>query len=92
MTAPAVLVYAFDPVEELGGASGLLGLPAQTARRLIAEHRVEEVAPHVADALRFVAGSPAHEAARQALRDARGEARGEALVVKRGPGRPRKVA
>jgi hypothetical protein len=70
--ARLVLVCAFDPVAELGNQSGILALPTELAGRLIAEHRVEAASAHSTEALRFVPGSSAFEAARQALRDARG--------------------
>lgn len=69
-----LIVYAFDPLDELEHARGILALPAELAGRLIAEHRVEAMAEHAGEALRYVAGSSAHEAARQALRLARAKA------------------
>lgn len=84
MSGAPVIVYAFDPVDELDGALGLLVLSADLAGRLIGEHRVEAVGAHVHAPLRFVTGSAANVAARQALRDAR-----EAV---RAPTRARKVA
>lgn len=81
-----VLVCAFDPVAELGNASGLLALSTELAARLIAERRVEATADHASEPLRYVRGSRAYAAARQALRDARA-----GVMPHRGPGRPRKI-
>lgn len=86
MSAVPVIVYAFDPVEELDHARGLLVLSAELAGRLAAEHRVEVVGEHIHASLRFVEGSAAHAAAREALRAARA-ARTPTPGV-----RPRKVA
>jgi hypothetical protein len=84
-TGAITAVFAFDPVDELAGEQGVLMLNPVLAARLVAEHRVELVEPHLAHALRFVAGSPAHEHARQALRDARASAAPT-------PARARKIA
>lgn len=72
--AGVLIVYAFDPVGELGDALGILVLPAELAARLVAERRVELMREHAGEALRYVSGSLAHEAARQALRMARAQA------------------
>jgi hypothetical protein len=71
MSGAPVIVFAFDPIDELGDAHGLLVLSAELAGRLIAEHRAEATAPHIASPMRFVVGSAAHDAAREALRAAR---------------------
>lgn len=70
-TNELVLVFAFDPVLELGGQMGILCLPRAQADRLVAEHLLEETAPHVSIPMRYVPGSPAFAAAREALRQAR---------------------
>ncbi len=67
------IVYAFDPLVELSGATGILALSAELAGRLIAEHRAESVRLHACEPLRYVAGSRANEAARLALRAMRGD-------------------
>jgi hypothetical protein len=74
MSGQPVIVFAFDPVEELGGVRGLLVLSAELAGRLIAEHRVESAAAHFGSPLRFVVGSEAHRQAGQALRELREQA------------------
>jgi len=71
--AAVVLVYAFDPIDELGGVTGVQPVPDELAGRLIAEFRAELIESHLNDSQRFVAGSPQHEAARLALRARRGE-------------------
>jgi hypothetical protein len=71
MTALAVIVFAFDPVDELEGRVGVIAAEPDLARRLIAEHRAELVEPYCNDTMRFVAGSAAHQAAGDALRAAR---------------------
>jgi hypothetical protein len=71
MSAHPVIVFAFEPVAELGGAHGLLVLSAELGGRLIAEHRAEAVGGHIGSPMRFVPGSRAHAAAAVALREAR---------------------
>lgn len=66
-----VIVFAYDPVEELGGRVGVIVADAEVAERLVAEHLVELAEAHCSDALRFVAGSTAYAAARDELRAAR---------------------
>jgi len=63
-----VIICAFDPVDELEGRSGVLGVEAELGGRLIAEHRAELVETYRSDSMRFVAGSTAFNAARDALR------------------------
>jgi hypothetical protein len=67
----AVLVYAFDPVPELGDRMGILACDDESAARLIAAHRVERMDEHASEPMRYVAGSPAHTQARAVLRAAR---------------------
>jgi len=72
MTAVAVIVFAFDPVDELEGRVGVIAAEPDLAQRLVTEHRAELVEPYCNDTMRFVAGSAAFVAARDALRAARG--------------------
>ena len=81
----AVLVYAFDPVDELAGGVGLLAIDAELAGRLAAEQRVELVEEHANDPGRYLTGHPANDAARAALRSARAGA----LAGERRRGRPK---
>lgn len=71
--AAAVLLFAFDPVDELDGHEGLLTAEAPLAELLIAEHRAERIEDHATVSMRYVRGSDAHAAARDALRAARAE-------------------
>lgn len=79
-----VIVYAFDPVDELEARSGVLAVEAVLGHRLIAEHRAELMAGHANESMRYVRGSTAHQHAHDALRAARG-----GKVV---PRKPRQVA
>jgi len=69
----AVIVFAFDPVDELDGQVGVIAAESDLARRLVAEFRVELVEAYCTDSMRFVAGSAAYQAAGDALRTARGQ-------------------
>ena len=66
-----VIVFAFDPVEELQDGTGLLPADAELAERLVAEHRAERPQDHAGESMRYVAGSAAFNSARDALRSAR---------------------
>jgi hypothetical protein len=66
-----VVVFAFDPVPELGERTGILVCTAELAYQLVSEHRAERMGEHANDGLRYVAGSTAHAAAREALRCAK---------------------
>jgi hypothetical protein len=70
MTA-LVIVFAFDPVDELEGRVGVIAAEPELGGRLLSEHRAELVETHCTDSMRFVAGSEAYLAAREALRAAR---------------------
>jgi hypothetical protein len=63
-----VIVFAFDPVDELDGRAGVLVVEDELAGRLIAEHRAERVEEHCTDSLRYVTGSAANLEAAAALR------------------------
>lgn len=67
-----VVIFAFDPVEELDGGAGLLSVAEELADRLVAESRAERIDGHQNDSLRFVTGSAANLAAGDALRAKRG--------------------
>ena len=67
------IVYAYDPVDELQGRTGVLPAPRALADQLVAEHRVERLGSHIGSPMRFTPGTPAFQAAREALRKARGE-------------------
>jgi hypothetical protein len=69
-----VFVFAFDPIEELEGREGVLLVRPELAESLIARHHAEDLEAHGKESMRFVAGSPAHAAARDALRAARAAA------------------
>ena len=69
-----VIIFAFDPVDELQGRTGALPADAELAGRLIAEHRAELVETYIADSMRYVSGSDSFNAARDALRAARASA------------------
>ena len=69
--AAVVVVFAFDPVAELAGRSGVLVVSRELAERLICEHRAEDLESHRGESMRYVAGSVANIAAAAALREAR---------------------
>ena len=64
----SVVVFAFDPVDELEGRSGVLVVADDLAERLIAEHRAELLEDHRDEAMRYVVGSAANLEAAAALR------------------------
>jgi hypothetical protein len=63
-----VVIFAFDPVDELDGRAGVLVVADELAGRLIAEHRAERVDEYCNDSLRYVTGSAANLEAAAALR------------------------
>jgi hypothetical protein len=69
-----VLVYAFEPLPELDGRSGVIALDAADADTLVAALRVERIEPHCNEAMRYVEGSDANRAARDALHAAHRQA------------------
>ena len=71
MSALAIVIFAFDPVDELEGRVGVIATEPEVGQRLVDEHRAEFIDAHRNESLRFVAGSPAYLAARDALRAAR---------------------
>jgi hypothetical protein len=86
----AVLIFAFDPVYELGGCKGVLLVDAEQAARLVAEHKAEMLEEHRHESMRYVTGSAANlEAgeALRALRAARDQVGVDRMQVKHKPGR-----
>lgn len=71
MSGGIVIVFAFDPVEELEGRCGMLQADAELGGRLVAEHRAELPGGHAGDSMRYVTGSAAFAGARDALRSLR---------------------
>jgi hypothetical protein len=67
-----VIIFAFDPVDELEGGAGALVADAELGHRLVAEHRAELLDVRGRESNRYVIGSAAHAAARDELRTARG--------------------
>jgi hypothetical protein len=66
-----VLLYAFEPVEELEGRAGVAVVEEVLAKRLIEEHRAERIEDHATCSMRYVRGSPEHLRAANELREAR---------------------
>lgn len=67
-----VIVFAFEPVDELEGRSGIAVVDAELAALLIAEHRAELMEGHQTESMRYVTGSAAYVGAAAELRAARG--------------------
>jgi hypothetical protein len=68
----SVVIFAFDPVDELEGRSGVIVCAGDLAGRLIAEHRAEDLESHRNESMRYVTGSAANLEAAAALRASRG--------------------
>ena len=67
-----VVVFAFDPVDELEGRAGVLVVADDLAERLVAEHRAELLEAHRNESMRYVTGSAANLEAAAALRASHG--------------------
>jgi hypothetical protein len=69
------IVFAFEPVPELEGRSGVCVVDHVLAEQLIAEGRAEDFEAHRGESMRYVTGSAANVAAAAqaaAQRDTRG--------------------
>lgn len=87
MSGTNVILYAFDPIHELEGRSGIVVVERALAERLIAEHRAESMETHRNEAMRYVTGSAANLAAAASMRDARGLVPVRRVQVKTAPAR-----
>jgi hypothetical protein len=67
-----VILFAFDPVDELEGRAGVLVVAEDLAVRLLEERRAELLEDHRNKSMRYVTGSAANLEAAAALRSARG--------------------
>jgi len=85
MPGTPVLIFAFDPIEELGGRAGVLAVEPALAETILAERRAERIEDHATLSMRYISGSPEHAAARDALRAARAE-----LIAEASPPAPRR--
>lgn len=66
-----VIVFAFEPVPELEGRSGVCVVTEALGARLIEEGRAEDLEAHRSDSMRYVTGSAANLDAAAALRESR---------------------
>ncbi len=92
MTSPAsherIIVWAFEPLDELGGATGFVECDVALADALIAAGRAQD--PRIGGLLLRPIAAPGRYATRE-LKPAAPGAAPDGAAIRRGPGHPRKV-